>query len=75
MSDSPVPPAEQPTQAPVSEPETPAALDVSIEIPDVSTEISAELAGLAELPVEEHPEVYEDVHRRLGETLSGIDHV
>lgn len=43
--------------------------------PDLATELSAELSGLAERPVEEHPEVYEAIHRRLGETLSGINEV
>lgn len=43
--------------------------------PGIAGEVSAALAGLVDRPVEEHPEVYEAVHRRLGDTLSGIDHV
>lgn len=43
--------------------------------PGIGTDVSAALRALAGLPVEEHPEVYEAVHRRLGDTLSGIDHV
>ncbi len=38
-------------------------------------DVATALSGLGELPVEQHPEVYEDIHRRLGDTLSGIDHV
>lgn len=58
--------AEPAKQASVTEPEI---------SPSVATKISAQLAGLADRPVEEHPEVYEDVHRRLENTLSGIDDV
>ncbi len=43
--------------------------------PGIATEVSTSLSTLADLPVEEHPEVFEAVHRRLGDTLSGIDHV
>lgn len=43
--------------------------------PGIAGEVSASLGELAGLPVEEHPEVYEAIHRRLGDTLSGIDHV
>ncbi len=43
--------------------------------PGIATEVSTVLSALAELPVEDHPEVYEAVHRRLGDNLSGIDHV
>lgn len=43
--------------------------------PGIAAEVSTVLSTLAELTVEEHPEVYEEVHRRLGDTLSGIDHV
>jgi len=46
-----------------------------VEIPGIASEVSQTLSGLAERPVEEHPEVYETVHRRLGDTLSDIDHV
>jgi hypothetical protein len=55
-------------QAAVTEPENSPA-------PGIASEISAQLAGLVDRPVEEHPEVYEDVHQRLRNTLSGIDHV
>lgn len=41
----------------------------------IAADVSAALSGLADRPVQEHPEVYEAVHRRLGDTLSGIDHV
>ncbi|MDQ4038533.1 MAG: hypothetical protein M3313_09330 [Actinomycetota bacterium] len=41
----------------------------------IANEVSETLSGLAQRPVEEHPEVYETVHRRLGDTLSAIDHV
>lgn len=41
----------------------------------IASQVSETLSGLAERPVEQHPEVYETVHRRLGETLSDIDHV
>lgn len=43
--------------------------------PGIAAEVATVLSTLAELPVEEHPDVYEAVHRRLGDTLSGIDHV
>ncbi len=43
--------------------------------PVIAGDVSAELAGLANRPVEEHPDVYEAISRRLGDTLSGIDHV
>lgn len=43
--------------------------------PGTAAEVATVLSTLAELPVEEHPDVYEAVHRRLGDTLSGIDHV
>jgi hypothetical protein len=33
----------------------------------------APLAGLADLPVAEHAEVYDEVHRGLQEALSGLD--
>lgn len=45
------------------------------EVSGIAGEVSETLAGLAQRPVEEHPEVYETVHRRLGDTLSDIDHV
>jgi hypothetical protein len=41
----------------------------------IAGEVAQILAGLAQRPVEEHPEVYETVHHRLGDTLSDIDHV
>lgn len=41
----------------------------------IAADVSAALAGLEQRPVEEHPAVYETVHRRLGDTLSGIDHI
>jgi len=41
----------------------------------VAAEVSEVLAGLSERPVDEHPDVYEAVHRRLGDTLSDVDHV
>jgi len=41
----------------------------------IAAEVAADLSRLADLPVEQHPEVYDDIHRRLGDTLSGIDHV
>ncbi|MDQ3716711.1 MAG: hypothetical protein M3381_11965 [Actinomycetota bacterium] len=68
MTDVPGASTEPSGQAAFTEPETSPA-------PGIATEISAQLAGLADRPVEEHPEVYEDVHQRLGDTLSGIDHV
>jgi len=43
--------------------------------PGIADDVSTVLSGLPDLPVEEHPAVYEAVHRRLGDTLSGIDHV
>jgi len=45
------------------------------EVPGIAGEVSETLSGLTERPVEEHPAVYETVHRRLGDTLSDIDHV
>jgi hypothetical protein len=33
----------------------------------------AGLGALGEIPVEEHPEVLEEVHRRLGEILGEVD--
>ncbi|MGI8722055.1 MAG: hypothetical protein ACR2JG_07490 [Geodermatophilaceae bacterium] len=66
MTGEPDASAEPAKQASVTEPEI---------SPGVATKISAQLAGLADRPVEEHPEVYEDVHRRLENTLSGIDDV
>jgi len=45
------------------------------DVPGIAGEVSETLSGLAERPVEEHPAVYEAVHRRLGDTLSDIDHV
>ena len=43
--------------------------------PGIAGDVSAEMAGLENRPIEEHPDVYEAISRRLGETLSGIDHV
>lgn len=45
------------------------------DLPGIAGEVAETLSGLAERPVEEHPEVYETVSRRLGDTLSDIDHV
>ncbi len=33
----------------------------------------AGLAGLGEAPLNAHPEIFQDVHRRLQDTLTGID--
>ncbi|MDQ3576186.1 MAG: hypothetical protein M3400_09535 [Actinomycetota bacterium] len=41
----------------------------------IAADVADALSGLADSPVEEHPEVYDDIHRRLGDTLSGIDHL
>lgn len=68
MNDLPDASTEPPRVASVPEPQTSHPTGVA-------TDISAQLAGLADRPVEEHPEVYEEIHRRLGNTLSGIDHV
>ncbi|MDQ3477166.1 MAG: hypothetical protein M3492_12785 [Actinomycetota bacterium] len=68
MNDLPDASTEPPRGASVPDPQTSPPTGVA-------TDISAQLAGLADRPVEEHPEVYEEIHRRLGNTLSGIDHV
>lgn len=39
----------------------------------IAGELAPELAGLGERPIEEHPEVYEAIHERLGEILAGIE--
>ncbi|MBA3410739.1 MAG: hypothetical protein H0U15_07840 [Geodermatophilaceae bacterium] len=43
--------------------------------PGIAGEVAVALAGLADRPVEEHPGVYEALHRHLGDTLSSVDHV
>lgn len=43
--------------------------------PGIAGEVAAALSRLADQPVEEHPEVYEALHRRLGDMLSGVDNV
>jgi len=60
------------TQPPAT---TPGGESDPAEIPGIAAQVSEALSGLAERPVEEHPEVYETVHRRLGDTLSQVDHV
>lgn len=64
----------------MTQPGSPTELPDTVEVehaaaPGIAGEVSTALAGLADRPVQEHPEVYEEVHQRLGNTLSGIDHV
>jgi hypothetical protein len=42
-------------------------------IPDEVGVARQRLAEIAELPVEEHTEVYEDVHRRLQDALADVE--
>lgn len=57
------------------EPAQRASDDLAAAPAGIAAEVSRDLGGLAERPVDEHPEIYESVHQRLGDTLSGIDHV
>lgn len=41
----------------------------------VADDVAADLAGLRDSPVEDHPDVYQGVHDRLRATLSGIDNL
>lgn len=65
------------TSGPITASDQPAAIacgssDVPAEGPP-GLDITEQLAALRDRPVEEHPELYEAIHQRLGDVLAGID--